>query len=301
MDLTEKDIPRLSDDEELTLEKNTTWFFGSPRGGTSWVGTELLRYNTLILNEPHIEEHLSMKADEIQPEIIRRIDNPQQNPQYFFSKVYKDVWLFYLRKLILHRIFAQSWSVEKKIIIKEVVHFGATEILSQCMPNSKIIFLNRDGRDYVDSLYAAITKNVFHHVKLLGIEEPTHPDHKIWLNGFVSGHSLLWKIRTENFLKCYEQHPKELRYMINYESILEDTLGELKKLYEFLEINIPEDELKKIVKTFDFNGLSADMKGDGKFRRSAQPGRWKKNFSEDEQKIMNDIMGSTLKKIGYEI
>ena len=44
-----------------------------------------------------------------------------------------------------------------------------------------------------------------------------------------------------------------------------------------------------------------EEKGRGKFTRSATPGKWKENFSEEEIKIMDQEMGDLLKNLGYEI
>jgi hypothetical protein len=241
--------------------------------------------------EPHIEEHLSMRANEIEGKVVRRIDNPQENPGYFFSEKYKKVWMYYLRKLILHRFYSQIKNKNKKTIVKEVVHFGATEIFSESMNNSKMIFLHRDGRDYVDSLIAAIRKGVFHHVRMSNVDQR--------ITQFVQGHSLTWTVRTHNFLKGFEMHPEKLRYMVKYEDILANTFEELGKLYEFLEIDISNAELENITEKYSFKNIPKNQKGEGKFKRSASPGKWKENFNEEQQNIMHEVMGPTLKKIGY--
>jgi stalled ribosome alternative rescue factor ArfA len=199
--------------------------------------------------------------------------------------------MYYLRKLILHRFYSQIKNKNKKTIVKEVVHFGATEIFSESMNNSKMIFLHRDGRDYVDSLIAAIRKGVFHHVRMSNVDQR--------ITQFVQGHSLTWTVRTHNFLKGFEMHPEKLRYMVKYEDILANTFEELGKLYEFLEIDISNAELENITEKYSFKNIPKNQKGEGKFKRSASPGKWKENFNEEQQNIMHEVMGPTLKKIGY--
>jgi len=77
------------------------------------------------------------------------------NHDIFFLKKYKETWLYYLRKLIVNRFHAQFETFSKKIIIKEPNGSNGADILSQCMPKSKIIVLLRDGRDVIDSLLDA--------------------------------------------------------------------------------------------------------------------------------------------------
>jgi hypothetical protein len=88
---------------------------------------------------------------------------------------------------------------------------------------------------------------------------------------------------------------------VRYEDLRMDTFAELRKIYNFLHISISDDELKKIVDRYDFKNIPESEKGPGKFNRSATPGGWKKNFSKEEQELMNSIMGGTLTQMGYEI
>ena len=41
------------------------------------------------------------------------------------------------------------------------------------------------------------------------------------------------------------------------------------------------------------------FKGKGKGIRSAQPGKWKEGFTDNEKELMNMIMGEYLKTLGY--
>ncbi|HUS50079.1 MAG TPA: sulfotransferase domain-containing protein, partial [Candidatus Paceibacterota bacterium] len=110
----------------------------------------------------------------------------------------------------------------------------------------------------------------------------------------------LWEIRNRKFLEAFENHSKNLRCMIKYEDLLNNTFDELKNLYKFIDVKISDDDLLKIIDKYSFKNLPEDEKGSGKFTRSATPGKWRENFSEDEQNIMNEIMGTMLKKLGYE-
>jgi len=291
--LKTENFSALTDREELIFEKNIVWLFGSARGGTSWVALELLSHNTNNINEPHIEDHLSMRAyQNNRPPFFRRIDNPLKSDDYFFSEKYKEVWMQFLKKLILNRFFAQTKNIDKKTVVKEPCSFGATDILTECMNNSKTIILQRDGRDVLDSIYDAKSKDGFM-TKATG-KAPI--PNKI---NFITNISYLWVNRTEHFLKTFENLPKDLRWMVKYEDILKNTFDELDKLYDFLEIDISKDEIQNIISKFDFNNIPERNKGSGKFHRSASPGKWKENFNEEEKSIMNEIMGETLKKIGY--
>ncbi len=40
-------------------------------------------------------------------------------------------------------------------------------------------------------------------------------------------------------------------------------------------------------------------KGKGQFRRFATPGKWKENFTDEEKKTVENMIGDTLRKMGY--
>ena len=304
----DSDVFELSKEQELTLEKNLVWLFGSPRGGTTWVASQLLSYQTIIINEPHIDEHLAMRAGEFLDKFVRRIDNPQKNSEYFFSEKYKQVWKYYLKKLIIHRFYAQTNDLTHKTIVKEVAHFGSADILLDCLSNSKAIILLRDGRDVIDSLVDARSKEGWMTKSglkpITKVKENTNeesflptPNRRV----FVKNQSKAWVVRTENFLKAYNNTPTDLRYLVKYEELLKNTKNELKKIYEFIKIDILDSDLQKMVEKFNFKNIPEDKKGSGKFTRSATPGKWRENFDQDEKKIMNQIMGKTLQKLDYEL
>jgi len=141
-------VPRtkeLTPEQELMLEKNLVWIFASPRSGTTWLGTQLLEGKTYTMDEPRIGRLIIPTLMEIDD---RRKD-------YFFSNDYKKTWNYFLRKLILNRIFAQFQDFDKIITIKEPNASLAAPIISDCLPESKIIIMLRDGRDVIDSLINA--------------------------------------------------------------------------------------------------------------------------------------------------
>ena len=106
------------------------------------------------MNEPKIAPHFW-----IQPGgRIDELKGIKGNQDYFFHNTFKETWKFYMRKLILNRIYAQYKDLSNKIIIKEPHGSLAADIISECLPNSKIIILLRDGRDVIDSQVDGFSK-----------------------------------------------------------------------------------------------------------------------------------------------
>jgi len=287
-------IEELTIQEENELEKNIVWIFGGRRSGTTWLGKQLLSHNTFYIHEPTLAEHLGVQLSPGSENSIRRIDASNETKNYFFSDVYKKTWSYYLKKLILHRIHAQVNDIKKKIIIKEpVTLLDVSDIISYSMPSSKIILLIRDGRDIIDSLIDARQKGgwLAKTTKAI-IQKHDRPQ-------FIKRRAKIWIKQTENLLKTFENSSKKQTILIKYEDLRHQTFETTMKIYKFLNIDISDKELEEKISKYSFEAIPKEEKGKGKFIRSASPGKWKENFSNDEIKIMNKIMGNTLKKLNY--
>lgn len=289
-ELIPPETPKLSDDDENRLESNLIWIFGTYRSGTTWLAKELLSYKTSVWDEPGIGWHLGMFS---KTPGLRSIDKNQARKNYFFNHSYKSSWLFYLRKLILLRIYSEFLETGKKIIIKEPNGSLAADILSESLSKSKFILVVRDCRDVIASLADGMREggwlaqsNGYH------ITDEQRPS-------FIEEEAITIQKTWEVLLNAYRKHDDDLKYCIRYEDLRINTLQELKKLYEFLEIKIELETLKKIVQKYDFKNIPDNQKGQGQSKRSATPALWKKNLTPQEITIIHKILGPTLKSLGY--
>jgi len=289
------DIPtELSEEQELALEKNIAWVFGPARGGTTWLGSQLLSYQTYNMFEPKI----TILIGNMRQWVVKngkKIDRQGAQKDYIFSLQYKKTWIYHLRKLILNRIYSQFPDFSKKIILKEPLGKGGSDIMSECLPNSKIIIIIRDGRDIVDSKLDAIRDQNSWGVKQEG-HEPMTEDRKMT---FIRNNSIQYVTLMADLISTHTNHDEKLRILVRYEDLRKNTVEELSKVYQFLGIDIPRNKLEEIVEKNSFENIPSQSKGKGRFTRYATPGKWKENFNEEEQKLMNSIMEKTLTSLGY--
>jgi len=203
------------------------------------------------------------------------------------------------RKFIVIRAYHHSQNFDKNIIIKEPTGGGGSEILMECLPNSKMIFLLRDGRDVTDSFMDAIKPESWkgsrkdHPKTEEEIEKKRHKK--------INQYSKMWNSFISAVSKSYDNHNPELRLLVKYEDLRKDTLPELKKIYNFIGIKITEEDLERKIKEAAYENVPQSEKGPGKKIRTAKPGNYVENFSAKEIELMNSIMGDTLKKVGYHI
>jgi len=285
----------LTDQEESVLEKNLVWILASPRSGTTWLATELLSDYTDCFHEPLIGQHLGWTKPSGLNQ-VRRIDIEKNRPHYFFSEKYRFIWQLYLKKLILHRIYFQFPTLEKKIVIKEPNGSIGADIISQCLPNSKIIVMIRDGRDILASQLTALSKGGYAAAADKNFE-PLSGGRK---SHFIKEQSIRWVELVDILMKAYQSHSDDSRLLLRYESLRENTKTELKNIFKFLDININETELEKIVSKYSFENLSSESKGIGTTRQFAIAGKWKEVFSSGEQKIIENIEKDKLLELGYQ-
>ena len=282
------DFPDLTDEQYKELEKKMVWVFGSMRSGTTWLALKLLEHeDNISWNEPFIGNNLNQMRHFAK-------DSQKGRSDYFFSDHHKNQLHKGIRRLILDRTYSQSGNIEKNIIIKEPSGSIGSDIIANCLPDSKMIFLLRDGRDIVDSMIDAHKPNSWWK-ELAPIKNQEERIEKI------KEYSEMWKTVTKMVQKAYDNHNSNLRLLVKYEDLIKNTLSELRKIYSFVGIDISGEELQKKIKKHSFSKIPESEKGSGKFARAASPGGWRKNFSEKEQKVMNKMLKDSLKKYDYEI
>ena len=286
---------KLSLEDESTLEKNLVWIFGSPRSGTTWTSSKLLSHKTLRWEEPLLGSHIA-DSRELGQSFISRIEEHSHREHYFFCQKHQDIWQYYLRKLILHRIYAQFKDLTTKIIIKEPNGSMAADIISACLPNSKILIILRDGRDVINSQITALSEGGYA-VKVAGGKfQPLAGERRritILMN------SRKWKKLVEILMNTYQNHNKNLRYIVRYEDLLENTFDELLKLYQFIDIPIEKKKIASIISESSVDSIPSELKGIGTTVQFAKAGAWNGRFDDKEIALIQEVIGDKLANLGY--
>jgi predicted nucleic acid-binding Zn-ribbon protein len=128
--------------DESECEKKITWIFTTnDRNLESFY--DLLGKDVRVMNEPGVDGLLNLprwSQNKFLPRTRLQEDQPHMRYDYFFHFAYKNGWTKFLRSMILKRIFSQ-YGAKNTIVIHESIALGTSEIVSTCLPNSKIIFL----------------------------------------------------------------------------------------------------------------------------------------------------------------
>ena len=89
-----------------------------------------------------------------------------------------------------------------------------------------------------------------------------------------------------------------------YEDLVgQDHLMTFNKLFEHLDILIPESDLRKLLKRYSFEALSGRKRGEVDHKshyRKGVVGDWRNHFSELHRKAFKESTGTLLVDLGYE-
>ena len=320
--------------EAAELESRIVWMWGSPRSGSTWLlrqlayplfpepeATTIFRtpgpgrepgrpYDVLPVDESFISNHLSPAFGDPREVDGRYVPGTINNylgrrPVYAYSEAYREVWAPEARRFALVRLhaFAEraradgvSFTPDPAIVIKEVNGSHAADLVMALMPRSRLLFLVRDGRDVVDSLMHAYAPGGFL-ARHQGYSYST-PEERI--EG-VAWASRLWSCNVDMTLLAIDSHPPELSRTVRYEDLLADNRGRIAELDAWLGLGRRQEEREEMLSATAFEAVPDKRRGATERNRAAQPGLWRENLSEDEQRICIEIMGPRLKRLGYEV
>jgi hypothetical protein len=287
-------------------ERRLAWIFGSSRSGSTWLLRMLSELRGVVpIDDPHLGHHLGVwrpiplawAFSEEPPELTTLLDLKADEPGYFFSQRHRDSWWEPLRALILSRFESQAAEMNghtsgSPIYVVKEPGSHAAPLLTELFPESKLIFLLRDGRDVVDSWLAAYREGSW---AIPGGAFPVAPEGRIPLIRWLSA---VWVYRSRAVRRAFEARPPSDRVLLRYETLRSDTVECMRAICEMLGLD--REGLPEVVARHRFERLPSDARGPRSETRSARPGSWRDHLSSEEQAAMNDVLGETLEEFGYE-
>ena len=260
------------------------------------------------MNEPHIGVHLApfapnllgLRATLLPSELWLFTTMLAEAPEYFFSRRYQHNWAPNARRMIIDRLRSEARAQARMAnlrrpitVVKEPNGSQAAEMIMSLLPRSRLVFLIRDGRDVVASELDLVEKGKW--LTQWGYEGREVPDRL----AFIEHQAHTWRFRTEIVQAAYDRLDPSRRFLLTYEDLRRRPREILSELYPWLGVAVSEEELGAIVEAESFEAAPAEARGSGQFMRSASPGSWRESLSEEEQGMMERVMGSTLRRYGY--
>jgi sulfotransferase family protein len=288
-------------------ENRLAWIFGSSRSGSTWLLKMLSGFEGVIpIDDPHLGHHLGVwrpiplawATCEDPPELSTLLDLKAEEPGYFFSKRYREAWWEPLRELIAARFEAQAADAgagdpagAAAFVVKEPGSHVAP-FLSELFPESKLIFLLRDGRDVVDSWLDAYSAGSW---AIPGGAFPVSEKGRIPLIKWLAA---VWTYRSRAVKAAYDSRAPADRILIRYEDLCDDTERWLTRTCE--RIGVDPKRAPAVAERHRFERLPRSDRGPRRVARQARPGGWRDNLSPAEQEALHEALGEALVEFGYE-
>lgn len=256
-----------------------------------------------VIDESYIPLHL-VPIDHTVPEgeYFER-GQRAEDPHYFFAKRYLPELRPELRRLIMrgvaHQLRELGQAADPRwILIKEPNGSHAADSVMSLFPESRLLFLVRDGRDVIDSLIDAMLARDSWWQRSQVSDEPRIVGERL---AFIRHHANLWLQRTVATQRAYAATPERLRVQVSYEALLADTAAGFKGMLEWLDMPVEPDVVGAAVKKRAFSAIPSEQKGAGRRARSASPGMWRERLRAGEIELVEAIMGAKLGELGYEV
>jgi hypothetical protein len=155
---------------------------------------------------------------------------------------------------------------------------GRLRTTAEYFPDTKFINIVRDGRDVVASLM-----------------NKKWPDGRAWAD-FETAHQV-WNSNVKNGLEFASEAKKKNHYVIKYEDLIKDDLGETKKIFKFLGVSWNKSVEKycegQMKERTLVSGPTREIKGD------VSISVWAKTLNKKQQADSMKLLKENMEKLGY--
>jgi hypothetical protein len=263
--------------------ENVIWIFCTARSGSTWIRTML---DDLLDGEVWEEP----KVGRLFGEFYARAKPTQLGrTNYVLGEPTREAWTRALRDFVLRTAWASHPSVtpERYLIVKEPGGAVGAPLLMDALPESRMVLLVRDPRDFAASVLDATRKGGWMQE---GMDEWARRDldSEKDVQRYLRALSRQYMRQMGNGKKAFDEHggPK---IMIKYDDLRTDTLRTMRDLCSALELPVTEQRLAQVVDRHSFENIPQRERGEGKFYRKATSGGWKDDLTPEQAKIVEDI------------
>jgi len=266
------------------------WIFCTARSGSTWLRSML---NEIVEGEVWEEP----KVGRLFGEFYTRAKQTQLGRvNYVLGDPTREAWTRALRSFVLQTAWASHPSItpERHLIVKEPGGAVGAPLLMDALPESRMVLLVRDPRDFAASVLDAVKNDGWMYEGLdewarrdLSSERSTLRYLKVLSRQYVR--------QMSNGKKAFDSHQGH-KVLLKYDHLRADTLGTMRHLCAALAIPTDERRLVRAVGRHSWEKVPESEKGVGKFYRKATSGGWREDLTPEQARIVEDITAPLLEE-----
>ena len=273
--------------------ENMIWIFCTARSGSTWLKSML---SDLVEGEVWEEPKVGRLFGEFYSRYAREKPNQLGRVNYVLGDPTREAWTSALRNFVLHTAWASHPSItpERYLIVKEPGGAIGAPLLMDALPESRMVLLVRDPRDFVASVLDAVKNDGWMYE---GLDEWARRDLSSERNilRYLRVLSKQYVRQMSNGKRAFDSHEGR-KVLLKYDDLRADTLSTMRHLCAALAIPVDERRLARVVGKHSWEKISENEKGAGKFYRKATSGGWREDLTPEQARIVEDITAPLLEQ-----
>jgi Sulfotransferase domain len=227
----------------------------------------------------------------------RSMEAELHRPDFIMSNATRRGWIRAIRNFVLEcashahpRLGAGDY-----LVVKEPNGSMGAALLMEALPESRMILLIRDPRDIVSSMLDGARQGgwMYERKENEDWKRRAVPDKNP--DNFVRNRSRKYLQHAGRAKEAYDTHTG-FKVLVRYEDLRSDTLGEMRRIYSTLGIEVDQEELARTVEKHSWENIPEEEKGEGKFYRKATPGGWREDLTPEQAKIIEKVTAPLLEE-----
>ncbi len=258
----------------------------------AWLSRWCVKYPT----KPHINRLALQLLDSPLPSyLVRKRVYPVEGYSFWenyargFAEPHRDLLkedVTQKTKKKVQRVMAEMLTKKRERLMIKITGWPRVGFLKEIFPDAKFIHVYRDGRAVVNSLVDVYFWSGWRGPDNWRWGDLTAEQRERWEKfgkSFVALACIEWEILMEAYDQAKQQIPQCDFMEIPYEELCQEPIKTFQKAIEFSELEW-SSQFEARVKTFSLKNTNY---------------KWQKDLSEEQQHILTECLGPTLRRYGY--